>query len=237
MAETFTYAEGGVEFEGKMVRPDNVSGDLPLVLFAPAWAGLTEGALSQMEKVADLGYLVAGLDLYGRGRLGSESGDNGHLIGPLMADRALLRRRLLAGFEAAKALPGAQEGRTAVIGYCFGGLCAIDLARANPDGLRAAVSFHGLLKPTGLEPGPITAAILVAHGWDDPMAPPADVEALGRELTEAGGDWQIHAYGHTLHGFTQKRANAPERGVAYNAAADRRSWAAMCVLLSETLGA
>jgi dienelactone hydrolase len=101
------------------------------------------------------------------------------------------------------------------------------------------VSFHRVLKPPGgPEPqAPIAAKVLVLHGWEDPMALPADVLALARELTEAGADGQLHAHGHAMHAFTHQGANNPQAGVLYDAAADRRSWAAMRGFLEEVLEA
>ena len=78
--------------------------------------------------------------------------------------------------------------------------------------------------------------MLVLHGWDDPMAPPADVVALAEELSAARADWQLHAHGGAAHAFTNPRANMPERGLAYHAKADRRSWTATLAFLEEVLG-
>ncbi|MCY1217562.1 Dienelactone hydrolase family protein [compost metagenome] len=157
-------------------------------------------------------------------------------MNPLLSDRALLRQRLLAGLEAAKALSGVDASRMAVVGYCFGGLCALDLARAAPPDLLAAISVHGVLQPPLIgEQAPITASVLLLHGWEDPVAPPKDVLCIAKELTEAGADWQLHAYGHARHAFTFEGANFPERGIVYDAAADRRSWAAMRAFLAERL--
>ena len=105
------------------------------------------------------------------------------------------------------------DDQIVVAGYCFGGQCALDLARSGAD-IAAAVSFHGLFDPPGLPPQKISAKVVAFHGWDDPMVPPEKVVALGKELTEAGCDWQIHAYGHVGHGFTNPHASD---------ASDRRS--------------
>ena len=102
--------------------------------------------------------------------------------------------------ETVRGLPDTGAGIVA-IGFCFGGLCALDLARSGAD-IAGAASFHGIFDPPGLRPQPIRAKVIAFHGWDDPMVPPAKVVALGRELTEAGCDWQIHAFGDTRHGFT-----------------------------------
>ena len=154
----------------------------------------------------------------------------------LRADRAALRDRLLAVFAAIQQLELVDRQRTAAIGYCFGGQCALDLARSGAE-IAAVASFHGLFDPPGLPPRPITAKVLAMHGWDDPMVPPEAVVALGKELTEAGADWQIHCYGHVAHGFTNPNAGAIGiKGVEYDEAAARRSWASLENFLAEVLG-
>ena len=101
----------------------------------------------------------------------------------------------------------------------------------------AAVSFHGLFDPPGLPPEKIAAKVVAFHGWDDPMVTPDKVVALGQELTEAGSDWQIHAYGHVGHGFTNPHAsNLQIDGVAYNELAAERSWTSFINLLEELFG-
>lgn len=232
------YTDGIDHYEGYVALPAGRSGRGPAVLIAHDWAGLHEGMKRAAERVAALGYTAVALDVYGKGRRGNPGADNSALMMPVVSDRPRLRQRLLAGLEAARGLPSVDPARVGIMGYCFGGLCALDLARAAPAGLLGAVSFHGLLKPPGIVPqAPITAKVLVLHGWSDPMAPPSDVEAFGTEFTAAGADWQLHAYGHTMHAFTVEGANAPQNGMAYNANAARRSWAAMKAFFEEVFGA
>jgi dienelactone hydrolase len=157
-------------------------------------------------------------------------------MGRLRSDRAGLRDRLLAVLETSRGLPEAASQKIAVIGYCFGGQCALDLARAGAD-VAGVASFHGLFDPPGLPARPIEAKVVAYHGWDDPMVPPEAVIALGKELTEAGADWQIHAYGHVGHGFTNPHASSLGiEGVRFNEAAARRSWAALEDYLGELFG-
>ncbi|QRN97129.1 dienelactone hydrolase family protein [Archangium violaceum] len=230
------YSEGDSVFEAYVAHPPDVGTPRPCVLLAHEWSGLNGSMRAMAEKVARLGYVVFALDVYGKGIRGSETGDNSHLMGPLMGNRALLRRRLLAGLAAARRHPAVDADRIAAIGYCFGGLCVLDLARAAPPDLRGVVSIHGVFQPPNLgAQGPITTRVLLLHGWSDPLAPPADVVALARELTEAKAPWELHAYGHAQHAFTFVGANMPERGIVHHPEADRRSWAAMRTFLEEVL--
>ncbi|NOT40445.1 MAG: dienelactone hydrolase family protein, partial [Alphaproteobacteria bacterium] len=159
------------------------------------------------------------------------------LIGPWLNDRAKLKARLMAVVAAAKAHPSVDANRIAMIGYCFGGLCALDVARSGTNEVRGVVSLHGIFAPPNLGPqGPIKAKVLVLHGWEDPMATPQNVLDLAKEMTAAKADWQVHAYGHTMHAFTNEGANAPESGIKYDKASARRSWAATTDFLKEVFG-
>jgi dienelactone hydrolase len=120
------------------------------------------------------------------------------------------------------------------MGFCFGGLCVLDLARSGAD-VRGVISFHGLLKPNDLAPHAVKANILALHGYDDPMAPPEEVLAFGREFTAARADWQLHAYGNTVHAFTNPEASDASGGLLYDAKADRRSWGSLMQFLEEVL--
>jgi dienelactone hydrolase len=227
---------GNAVFEGYMAYQAKLGSPGPCVLLAHDWSGQHETIRAQAEKLARLGYVGFALDVYGKGVRGSITGDNSALMAPLMAERLLLRQRLVAGLHAAQSHREVDAERLAVVGYCFGGLCALDLARASPRGLKGAVSFHGVLKPPNVGEQPkIRASVLILHGWEDPLAPPLDVLAIAQELTSAGADWQLHAYGHATHAFTFPGANWPERGLLYDAAADRRSWASLETFLGEVL--
>ncbi len=128
-----------------------------------------------------------------------------------------------------------QAGRLAAIGYCFGGLCVLDLARSGAS-VSGVVSLHGLFTAADNLPEPrVTARVLCLHGYDDPMVPPEALLDLATEMTDAGADWQVHAYGHTVHAFTNPAANDVERGTVYSERADRRSWQAVTNFLAEVL--
>jgi dienelactone hydrolase len=230
----FDYRDGDTVCEAYAAHHGAAGERRPAVLVAHQWSGQQPPEREAAERLAGLGYVGIALDVYGKGRRGDRTGDNSHLMAPFMEDRAALRARLLAAVAAARAHEAVDPERIAVIGYCFGGLCALDVARANAPGVRGVVSLHGIFSPSNLGAQPdIAPSVLVLHGWDDPLAPPGDVLMLAEELTAARADWQLHAYGHAMHSFTNPNASAPERGMAYDAKAATRSWASVEAFLAE----
>lgn len=233
---TVDYRDGDTQLEGYLARPAGNT-PAPAVLIAHMWGGRVEFVCDKARQLAALGYAGCALDMYGKGPngviLGRNPEENARLMQPFADDRRLLRRRMLAAYDALRARPEIDPARIAVIGYCFGGMCALDLARTGVE-LRGAVSIHGLLEPPP-ERGQIKCKTLLLHGSEDPMADLQSLLALQQELTASGADWQCVTYGHTQHAFTNPAANNPAAGTVYNAAADRRSWRALLGFLDETL--
>ena len=229
------------EYEGQtlehVIVHDGTGRVLPTVIVIPTVMGVQPLEIGFAEKLNDLGYHAVVADLFGqRFTPGTDKEAAFAAMGALRADRAALRARLLAVVEEVRKRDHVEPGKVAVIGYCFGGQCALDVARAGAD-IAGVASFHGLFDPPGLPPQPIKAKVLAMHGWDDPMVPPEAVVAVGQELTEWGADWQIHAYGHVGHGFTNPNASQLGiKGVEFNEAAARRSWAALEDFLAELFG-
>ena len=148
------------------------------------------------------------------------------------SDRKLLRSRVNAGLDALKKSKLVDARRVAAIGYCFGGMCALELARAGA-AVAGVASFHGLLDASS-ESSKLHAKILVCTGADDPLVPLSQVVALQEELRLAKVDWQVITYGGAQHAFTNRDAdqrNVP--GLRYQAAADRRSWQVLQIFLQE----
>ncbi len=229
------YRDGDTLLEGFLCHDTARSGPLPAVLISHAWGGRDEFVERKARRLAWHGYAAFALDMYGKGRRGRSPEENQALMAPFVQDRALLARRINAALAAVKSLAAVDARRVAAMGFCFGGMCVLDLARSGAD-LRGVVSFHGLLKPSGLPPAArIRAKVLMLHGYDDPLAPPEDVLAVAREFTQAGADWQLHAYGHTLHSFTNPEADMPQNGMQYSDRADRRSWHSLLQFLDEVL--
>lgn len=227
------YDHQKTTLEGVLAYDDAEDGPRPAVLIAHAWAGRSDFEVGIARRLAGLGYAGFALDLYGKGVLGTSTEENQALMTPLVEDRAMLQSRLLHIVDVVKALPEVNANKIAACGFCFGGLCALDIARTGAD-ISGVASFHGLFgAPDNTSGTKINAKVIAFHGWDDPMVPPEDVVALGRELTEAGADWQIHAYGGAMHAFTVPEANDPEFGTVYNKTAADRSWTSFEEFLAE----
>ena len=236
MTQLIEYQDDGQTLEGYFACREDRGRPAAAVLVCHAWGGRGDFECAKARALAELGYAAFAVDLYGKGILGEGPEQNLKLMQPFIEDRGMLRRRLGKALETARGIERVDESRLAAIGYCFGGLCVLDMARAGA-AVRGVVSFHGLLgAPENIETGAVRAKVLALHGWNDPMAPPSAVQALGDEMNAAGADWQLHAYGGVYHAFTNPMANDPDGlGVLYNAEADRRSWQAMKNFLEETL--
>lgn len=227
------YRDGDIVLEAYMAWDDSSSEARPGVLISHAWAGRGGLEQSKAEALAGLGYVGFALDLYGKGVHGKSSEENAALMKPLMENRELLQRRMQLALQQVRKQKEVDAARVAAMGFCFGGLCVLDLARSGADVLGVA-SFHGLFsKPGNTDGNRITSKVLVMHGWDDPMATPDQVLALAEELTAMGADWQIHGYGNTVHAFTNPAADDAGHGTVYNASADRRSWQSLQLFLAE----
>ncbi|GAA4010458.1 dienelactone hydrolase family protein [Sphingomonas swuensis] len=228
------------EYRGEQLRSVHVGTGGAVrgtVIIVPTVAAISDLELGFARDLASRGYACLVADLWGRRYTMPDERDVafGHM-GQLKGDRAALRDRLLDIVEVAKAQDGTDPDKIAAIGYCFGGLCVLDLARSGAP-IAGVASFHGLFDAPDLPPRPIAAKVVAFHGWNDPMVPPEAVVALAAELTEAGADWQIHGYGHVGHGFTNPNADRiGVDGVAYNKAAARRSWASLGNYLDELFG-
>lgn len=227
------YKDRGVVLEGYMAWDDSSHKKQPGVLVSHAWRGRSEFEESKAEQLAELGYVGFAIDLYGKGILGNNAEQNRALMDPLLADRELLQSRMQQALTVFGKQKEVDQGRIAAMGFCFGGLCVLDLARTGAD-IRGIASFHGLLSAPGNTAGnTIAAKVLVLHGWDDPMATPDQLLELTSELTAMGADWQLHAYGNTLHAFTNPAADDVDFGTVYNADADHRSWQSLQLFLAE----
>jgi dienelactone hydrolase len=221
---------GDLELESFLLAEPG-AGPRPAVMIFPNIFGLDEVDDENAARIASLGYAAFACDLYGKGRRSKERDVARGWMEALLGDRPLLQSRILHLLEVARGRPEVDGGKVAAIGFCFGGLCVLDFARTGAD-IAGVASFHGIFRPPGnIERPRIGARVAIYHGWEDALVPPDHVVALGRELTGAGCDWQIHCFGGAVHGFTH--AMPPEEGIPFNALADKRSWRAAEAFLQE----
>lgn len=218
-----TYADGETTFTGYFV--DGSQGrTVPGLLVLHGGAGLDQHARFQAERYADLGYAVFAADLYGEGAMASRETVLA-TIGRLREDRKLLSRRTAAALALLRSTANL-AGRIGIVGFCFGGMAALEFARSGA-AIDAVVSIHGSLTTQApAEPGTIKAAVLACHGAADPHVPMEHVIAFGNEMTAAGVNWEIDIYGGAVHGFTHRDAvgSAARPDVSFDERADRLSF-------------
>jgi dienelactone hydrolase len=233
------YRDGGTELTGVLACDDGPAGPRPGLLLVHGGAGLDDHAREQARRYAALGYAVLACDMYGAGVAGSRERIMA-VVTALRDDPDVLVRRASAGLDA---LAGCLEagGSFGAVGFCFGGMTVLTLARASAlvagRPLAGVVSMHGsLATQRPAQPGGITARVLACHGAADPHVPMADVTAFAAEMAAAGADWQLNVYGGAQHGFTHRHAvPGATPGVAYHQATDERSFAAATEFLASAL--
>lgn len=231
--ESVRYDHDGTALLGVLAKDAAVSGPRPAVLVVHDWHGVNEHVEARVTMLARLGYVAFGADIYGEGvRPGDDTA--GQVAGSYYQDLPLLRARALAGFERLRQDPDVDHTRIVVMGYCFGGSTALELARTGAD-LVGAVSFHGgLITHDPSDASEIRAKLLVLTGASDPVVPDEKVVAWQDEMRAAPSvDWQLVTYAGAMHAFAVPGTDAPDHGAQYQERADRRSWQALEVFLAE----
>ena len=228
------YADGDLPLTGYLA---DGSGDkrAPGVLIAHEAPGMSDHVRDRALALAGLGYVAFALDLYGTEGLPLEAARAKHL--ELMTTPGLMARRSLAALDVLSEQPNVDASRLAAIGFCQGGIVALELARHRAP-ICCAIGFHpGLKRPAESPDGPISAKILMMVGDDDPVVPAEDRVAFAANMKMLGADWQLHIFGGVGHSFTNKAIDALAiTGFGYDSIADRRAWKLMLTLLEEQIG-
>jgi dienelactone hydrolase len=227
------YTVSGKVFLGVVLTPSPLA-RRPGVLVLHGGAGLGEHERQRARMLAELGYVAFAPDLFGE-----KFNDRAHgmsVITGLVDQPAVLRERVNAALGGLRMQPYVDPRRTAAIGFCFGGLAALELARSGAE-VAAVVSFHGGLSARApARPGEVTSKILVCTGSADPFVTRAHRATFEDEMTNGDVDWQMIVHGGALHAFTEPTVDPTIRpGCAYHREADRRSWGAMRELLNDAL--
>lgn len=225
------YHDGETALTGLVARPSGVP--RAAVLVFPTIMNPTPSVLAKAQALADAGYLALVADFYGvtPGTM-DEAREEALAIRETPQD---YRNRLRASFRALATLPEAAGLPLLGIGFCMGGQAVLELAREGAP-FAAVASFHGLLNTElPAQPGAVSARILICHGDADPMVPRQQVLKFWEEMDAARADWHFHSYSGVKHGFTNPSPTT-NPATAYDASADRQSWAAMHALFDEVLG-
>ncbi len=233
-SERHIYADSNTRFIGRLVWDDAQTIPRPGLLVTPAFSGLGPLEIQWAEDLAREGYAVLAVDYYGEGKRVETADEAYALMGTLNNDRPELARRMALALNALKQQSMVDSDRVGAMGFCFGGKAVLDLARSG-EALQAAVSLHGVYDPPEIRAPKMTAAVLILHGWDDPLADPNAFHSLAQELSETCEDWQALAFGHTGHAFTNPAAQTPEDGMAFSKLANDRSWRALIAFFDEKL--
>ena len=193
------------------------------------WWGHNEYARKRATMLAELGYTVLAVDMYGEGKLAAHPDEAGKFMKEVMQNMPLASKRFQAAFELLRKHKTVDSDSIAAIGYCFGGSIVLQMARSGMD-LSGVVSFHGgLLTDTPAKPKQIKAKILVCHGEEDKFIPQEQVEQFRQEMIKAQADFEIIIYPGAKHSFTNPEADLFAQKfdlpLAYNEEADKRSWA------------
>ncbi len=182
--------------------------------------------------LAECGYVAFVLDMYGREDMPIDEARE--QSGRLMTDASLMRRRARAALDVLASHAHCDPTKLAAVGFCLGGIVALELARDRAP-IRCAVGFHpGFMRPVGSATGPIAAKVLMMIGEDDPIVPAEDRASFIQEMKEASADWQLHVFGGVGHSYTNREIDTRAMpGFAYNERADRRAWTLMLSLFGE----
>ena len=230
-----TYeADGGRQMVGHLALPES-DGPGPAVLVAPEAPGLDDTYRHRADQLAELGYVAFALDPHGGGRFSMDDETRAR-VAALSSDPDRTRAIGRAGLDVLLAQPQVDPARVAAIGYCFGGVIVLELARSGAD-LKAVVGFHpGLTSTRPEDARNITGQVLLCLGSEDPYATAEQRAAFEAEMRAGGVDWQMHVYGGVQHSFTHPRADeAGVPGLAYHRPSAERAWRAMRDLFDEAL--
>ena len=236
VGETVEYRHGDTALEGYLAYDESAQDKRPGVLVVHEWKGLGEYAQRRARQLAELGYVAFAVDMYGKGVRPESHEEAAKQAGIYKSDRHLMRERIQAALNVLKEHPLVDASMIGAVGYCFGGTTVLELARSGAD-VKGVVSFHGsLATPDPKDAKNIKGKVLVCPGADDKFTG-SEVEGFKKEMKDAGVDMRFESYQGAVHSFTVKEAgDDPSKGMAYNEAADKKSWESMKAFFNEIFG-
>ncbi len=236
-AKEVPYEIDGAKFKGLLVWDDSTAGKRPGVLVFHEWWGLNDYAKKRAEQLAGMGYVAFAADLYGEGKVTEHPDDARKMSSEVRMNADVWRARAVKALSILHDNEMVDGSKLAAIGYCFGGSTALELAYTGAD-LKAVATFHaGLPTPTPEQARKIKAKLLINNGADDKFVSAESIQKFKEALDAAKVDYKFENYPGAVHSFTVPGADAHKiPGMAYNAEADKKSWAAMKALFDEVFG-
>lgn len=228
------YKDGDQKLNGFVSKPSaNAYKNKAGILILPAWMGIDDHAKESAAELSKLGYYTFVADIYGVGNKPKDYNEAGQKAGYFKKNTKEYQKRIQLALNQLIA-QGANPKEIVVIGYCFGGTGAIEVARTNMN-VKGIVSFHGGLGRDEIRTiDPISVRLLILHGADDPYESETEIKAFQNEMRVAKADWEMIYYANAVHSFTDKGAGTDNsKGAAYNEKAEKRSWKAMLQFLKE----
>ncbi len=224
LAEDVNYTVEGESFTGYWAEAENPAG---LVLIIQDWDGMTDYERRRADMLAEMGYNAFALDMFGDATPTETVDHRRAATGALYQDRERMRALIEAGMQ--QALSRSETDQMVVMGYCFGGAVALEMARSDmADQARGFATFHGgLSTPEGQSWDGNEPPLLILHGGADTSITMQDVATLANELEAAGNTYTMEIYSNAPHAFTVFGSDR------YQERADKESWAAFSGFLEE----
>jgi carboxymethylenebutenolidase len=204
----------------------------PVVIVIHEIYGVTDWIRAVSDQLAKDGYLAVAPDLIsgmGPGGGGTESvatrDEVVRLIRGLSAEEATQRLHAVRSY--AIQLPSA-NGKSATVGYCWGGSMSFGYACVQP-GLNAAIVYYGT-SPAADALGKLSAPVLGFYGGDDARVN-ATIEAASAEIKKLGKTYEYEIYEGAGHGFLRQQSGRE----GANLKATQQAWPRMLSFLKKHL--
>jgi dienelactone hydrolase len=224
--KTVSYQDGSQKLNGLVTS--NAGKKLPGVLILPAWKGIDDEAKTAAIELEKQGYIAFIADIYGEGNIPADGDAAGKASGHYKQNYTEYQKRISLALDQLKK-SGAVVNKLAVIGYCFGGTGALEVARSNMP-VAGIVSIHGSIgKDQTRKNGAISLKMLIENPAEDKGVTQQDYDNLIKEMNEGNADWQIITYAHSKHTFTDPKS--PD----YNEVMAKRAWNHTLMFLKEIL--
>ena len=232
------YKFDGVTLKGFLAYDDAAKEKRPGVVVVHEWWGLNDYAKKRATMLAELGYVAFCADMYGNGDVTEHPMKAGEMATMVRKNKDVWLGRAKAAIETLQHQEQVDAKKIAIMGYCFGGTTSIQIALTGHEDVKAAISFHGALPtPTAEEAKKIKCKVLICHGADDTFIKDETIAKLKAAFDEAKVAYTFESYPGAVHSFTVKEADAKNlKGMAYNEAADKKSWESMQKVLKEAFG-